>query len=417
MFNIVPNRGGVEITFWNPYDLFNGSLSNRRQTFTNTAPALDAFSGGWENFELSSGKYYFEIDLQQLDFNGLNNAMQCGWRNAQDGMPGSDTTRVIYLGPNCHQIASWGSDIGTKIQGSNTLTTDNTNEFGYAEGDRLMFALDLDNAKAWVGKNGTWMNSGNPAAGTNPQWTGFLSGRSYRFWISGRGFTNAIINACFGGTIFPQLYAAPSGFSNLIAKAETQVYGGWSVRLSSAEWQQPDNTLVDTNWQYGLKLFTNGNAQWSVSAGRMRVGEKFYQEFRGINQGGSVLYSLGCSTLGNSVADCEWREDGTLTTTGGVTSDNTGVGVWSTALDRVAIAVDVSAGKVWLRNRNGSWANGDPSTGTGEQFANCPVAERSFWGEVSDYSGTLQLFQPADFIWSTPTGFQAGLPLHPLGLQ
>jgi hypothetical protein len=31
-----------------------------------------------------------------------------------------------------------------------------------------MFALDMDNGKFYVGENGTWYNSGNPATSTNP---------------------------------------------------------------------------------------------------------------------------------------------------------------------------------------------------------------------------------------------------------
>lgn len=32
----------------------------------------------------------------------------------------------------------------------------------------VMLAVDVDNGKVWAGYNGTWLNSGNPAAGTNP---------------------------------------------------------------------------------------------------------------------------------------------------------------------------------------------------------------------------------------------------------
>ena len=36
----------------------------------------------------------------------------------------------------------------------------------FTTNDVLQFALDMDNGKMWIGKNGTWMNSGVPASGT-----------------------------------------------------------------------------------------------------------------------------------------------------------------------------------------------------------------------------------------------------------
>ena len=36
-----------------------------------------------------------------------------------------------------------------------------------SQNDIINFAFDADTAKLWVGKNGTWLHSGNPAAGSN----------------------------------------------------------------------------------------------------------------------------------------------------------------------------------------------------------------------------------------------------------
>ena len=37
----------------------------------------------------------------------------------------------------------------------------------FAEGDFIMVAMDLDNLKLYFGKNGTWLDSGNPASGAS----------------------------------------------------------------------------------------------------------------------------------------------------------------------------------------------------------------------------------------------------------
>ena len=104
----------------------------------------------------------------------------------------------------------------------------------------VMYALDLDNKKMWVGKNGTWANAGsgggvgNPATGANPLWgtgeftTGaiYLPGNiqyqtsdcSYNF---GNGYfkTTAVASAgtnASGNGIFE--YDVPTGFTALSTK-------------------------------------------------------------------------------------------------------------------------------------------------------------------------------------------------------
>jgi hypothetical protein len=87
--------------------------------------------------------------------------------------------------------------------GGNTFGTSAT----YNSGDICQLAIDFDSKKFWFGKNGTWANSGNPAAGTNPifsDWTGspvwYLAVRVY--YIN----NVAVINT-------PLTYSIPSGFS------------------------------------------------------------------------------------------------------------------------------------------------------------------------------------------------------------
>jgi hypothetical protein len=54
-----------------------------------------------------------------------------------------------------------------------TITLNQTNVLAGATGDIIGMALDVDNKKVWLSKNGTFMNSGDPAAGSNQQisWT------------------------------------------------------------------------------------------------------------------------------------------------------------------------------------------------------------------------------------------------------
>jgi hypothetical protein len=52
-----------------------------------------------------------------------------------------------------------------------TITKENATS--WTNDDIIMFALDVDARKLWIGKNGTWNDSGDPAAGTgeNASWT------------------------------------------------------------------------------------------------------------------------------------------------------------------------------------------------------------------------------------------------------
>jgi len=55
-----------------------------------------------------------------------------------------------------------------------TVTTSATGVSAIADGDIVNVALDVDNSKLWLGKNGTFFNSGDPAGGSNQQisWDG-----------------------------------------------------------------------------------------------------------------------------------------------------------------------------------------------------------------------------------------------------
>lgn len=81
----------------------------------------------------------------------------------------------------------------------------------YAAGDLLMFAFDGTSGKYWVGKNGTWLHSGDPAAGTTPTFTMTTSG-TYKAIL--RRNNNSGVNFIY--TIAATLtYSPPSGFSAL----------------------------------------------------------------------------------------------------------------------------------------------------------------------------------------------------------
>ena len=113
----------------------------------------------------ASGKWYAEAKVPNIS-------------SASDGYPHfgiTDTSLLSTRGTQGTKIAAGfkindaASVTNTNILGTTTLT--NTNWPSWSDDDIINFALDLDNRKLYIGKNGTYINSGNPAAGSNHQIT------------------------------------------------------------------------------------------------------------------------------------------------------------------------------------------------------------------------------------------------------
>jgi hypothetical protein len=89
----------------------------------------------------------------------------------------TDTINLNQKGAGGSKMAA-GFEIDgvTNNQSTNnlgTITNTNTGWPTFADNDIVMFALDCDNRKLWIGRQGTWINSGDPAGESNHQlsWT------------------------------------------------------------------------------------------------------------------------------------------------------------------------------------------------------------------------------------------------------
>ena len=118
----------------------------------------------------------------------------------------TDTSADSYLGGTGGDTHAYGSN-GQILTGAVASSTQAT----YTTGDIIGHAYDPDTGKWWVAKNGTWQNSGNPAAGTGQVATVASASRS----------TMAPAVGPYGGTHainygqMPFVYTAPSGFNAL----------------------------------------------------------------------------------------------------------------------------------------------------------------------------------------------------------
>ena len=144
----------------------------------------------------SAGKKYFEIRRDTTDSDGAYSLLV--------GVAPAGLLLDTYL--NTQAAWTYYSWSGTKYY--------NNAEAAYganwrAAGDIVGVAVDIDAGKIWWSKAGTWQASGDPAAGTNPAYTG-LSGAL--FPIIGRvgGSASNQITARFRAADFS--YSPPSGF-------------------------------------------------------------------------------------------------------------------------------------------------------------------------------------------------------------
>jgi len=150
---------------------------------------------GYATMYMPSGKWYIEC----MQTSGANTDLVLGFARQAFGQP-STTSLVSDAGYFGYTYAGRSWNFGTQTNGNPTLTVGT---------DVMNFAIDITNGKAWLGKNGTWFGSGDPATGANPWWT-FTSGTAYTFAMA---VFNAVGWINFGQR--PFAYTPPSGYKAL----------------------------------------------------------------------------------------------------------------------------------------------------------------------------------------------------------
>ena len=158
-------------------------------------------------FAVTSGKWYFEAILT-VQQNDTAIALKNQDADTDAHYTGQTTDSVGYL-----------SDGRFFYNGSSTSYS------SYSTGDVAQIAFDADTGEIWIGKNNTWQNSGDPAAGTGEvqtvTWNEFIP--AARTASTGELVFNFGQDSSFAGNETPQgntddngvgdfYYAPPSGF-------------------------------------------------------------------------------------------------------------------------------------------------------------------------------------------------------------
>lgn len=181
---------------WNPSDksalitLSNGNLTaTKTNTSYGTVRATES---------KSSGKFYWEVKIDVTESSTFSQFI---------GIATSAAGLYAGLGYDAY---GWGYTFGSTdgAIGHNSVFT---NPWGdkFQANDIIGIALDLDNGKLWWSKNNVWQESGDPANGTNPAYTG-LSGTFFPA-VTIYTVSNAI-TARFKTSDFD--YSPPTGFNS-----------------------------------------------------------------------------------------------------------------------------------------------------------------------------------------------------------
>ena len=139
---------------------------NIRAAYGGTYASVDGGSGYCSivgTMGMSKGKWYWEVKFH--NDSGDTNTVFLGLVAANDPWIPS-RQGGYYLGNIAtHGNIGWYFVNGAVYNGGGTWTDDAGNGPGY--GDILMVAYDADNTTLYFGKNGTWLNSSNPANNSN----------------------------------------------------------------------------------------------------------------------------------------------------------------------------------------------------------------------------------------------------------
>ena len=197
------------------YDLTNGSMTNGNLSW---AGAYGSINGHPTRSTLrvpASGKWY--VESKALIFSGSGNSCIMGFTNSTQSIAAASPfagTITSFIGVDA---SVYTNTVKLRAIGVHLYpgTVDNTTLFAACvSGDVINFAIDFTLGKIWIGKNGTWYNSGDPVAGTNPTCTFIANFTDYAFLVEyvaasdNSNRSNAVVN--FGQQ--PFAYTQPTGY-------------------------------------------------------------------------------------------------------------------------------------------------------------------------------------------------------------
>ena len=260
-------------TSWIPtgYTYWNGMDDNWNNTGTTTSDLSASSSGDWIDTALpSSGKYYFETivnDPSQYRVLGISIGQSGAGAGYTDNLFG-----WYWNGTGTPPLFLTRTSAGNNRSGNSPNPQHgDTSELTFYDGDILMWAWDADNDKIYFGRNGTWYNNGDPAAGTGHIIEGEdLSANSHYLKV---GYMNAGSGALNALTL-TNVPSSDSGSSTLIEPNRTIVNFNLVDKASNFNQFNTDiNTVRGQETSYATlnPLATQRSGALTLSDGNLRA--------------------------------------------------------------------------------------------------------------------------------------------------
>ena len=169
---------------------------------------------------VSSGKWYMEFKFVS-GYETADNTVSFGICTS-GGHRDSNNDAVWYENSINFKSMTYGNDGSVRKRSSGSSTTLISGLQTFANGDVMGIALDLDNNKMFVSKNGTFFSNGtgtqDPVTGANPTHSGAdISSRKNQGWFfTVSGYSDQKVAADFGQQGFD--YTPPTGFKSVCAR-------------------------------------------------------------------------------------------------------------------------------------------------------------------------------------------------------
>jgi len=178
----------------NPLDKYSSTIGTSDGNLRLISTSGGSYQQIRSTIGMSNGKYYMEWIIVSQGTAGRTGAALIKSNSPLSGAAGSDTYSWVNHGDG---YAYFNNNLTALSTGSISTGT-----------DIVMYAFDADSGKLWMGKNGTWDNSGNPATGANPIYSGLTNGP---YFFGGWTYnTSDIVTFNFGQRAFA--YTPPTGF-------------------------------------------------------------------------------------------------------------------------------------------------------------------------------------------------------------
>ncbi len=228
-------------------------LSEGNTKFTQTSNDRAAIG----NMAMSSGKWYYEVYYTA----GTN--PEAGLARVKDSFANSGATgssdKFLYItNATSFRTPAWTSTDATGVSAQTSETI-------------LGFAIDADNGKAFISVNGTYINSGNPAAGSNPQATFDAD------WVTQTGGGVVPFIGVYTGTSgdvrinFGQDSSFAGNHATANANADGNGHGSFAYAppsgfLALCSQNLPDVDIIDGTEHFDTALYTGNSSTQSITS-------------------------------------------------------------------------------------------------------------------------------------------------------